>query len=223
VVHRRDEPFAPVATENSRFIATQVPAATLVELPGSDQPAYADGAESLASEIEEFFTGTRRAADADRVLATLLFTDIVGSTERAARVGDAAWKQELAEHDERARAEIERYRGMWINTTGDGLLAMFDGPARGVRCARGICDAVRGLGIEIRAGCHTGEVELVGSDVRGIAVHIAARVAALAGAGEVLVSRTVKDLVAGSGLEFEDRGAHVLKGVPEEWRLFAVV
>jgi class 3 adenylate cyclase len=220
VVHRRDDGFGTV--ENSRYIAAQIPGAKLVELPGSDTAAYAGDAESLAGEIEEFFTGMRRPTDADRVLATLLFTDIAGSTEKAAELGDAVWKQVLAEHDERAHAEIERDRGRWINTTGDGVLAMFDGPARAVRCARAISGAVRELGIEIRAGCHAGEVELVGSDVRGIAVHIAARVAALADAGDVLVSSTVKDLVAGSGLSFQDRGAHTLRGVPEEWRLFGV-
>ncbi len=221
VVHRREDGFGSV--DNSRYIAAQIPGARLVELSGSDTAAYAGDAESLAGEIEEFFTGIRRPTDSDRVLATLPFTDIVGSTERAAQLGDVRWKEVLAEHDERARVEIERHRGRWINTTGDGVLAMFDGPARGVRCARAISGAVHELGIEIRAGCHAGEVELVGSDVRGIAVHIAARVAALADAGEVLVSSTVRDLVAGSGLVFQDRGAHRLKGVPEEWRLFAVV
>jgi class 3 adenylate cyclase len=192
-----------------------------VELPGSDTAAYAGDAENLAGEIEEFFTGVRRPTDADRVLATVLFTDIAGSTEKAAELGDSAWKQLLEAHDERARVQIERHRGRWINTTGDGVLAIFDGPGRAVRCAQAIGGAIHELGIDIRAGCHAGEVELVGSDVRGIAVHIAARVAALAGAGEVLVSSTVRDLVAGSGLSFEDRGAHVLKGVPDEWRLFA--
>lgn len=221
VLHRRDDRFASV--ENGRYVAAKIPGARLVELPGSDTAAYAGDAESLAGEIEEFFTGIRRPADVDRVLATLLFTDIVGSTEMAARLGDVRWKKLLAEHDERARLEIKRHRGRWINTTGDGVLATFDGPARAVRCAQAIGGAVRELGIEIRAGCHAGEVELVGSDVRGIAVHIAARVAALADAGEVLVSSTVRDLVAGSGLSFQDRGAHVLKGVPEEWRLFTVV
>jgi class 3 adenylate cyclase len=220
VVHRADDPFAPV--ENGRYIAAQIPGARFVALPGRDTTAYAGDSERLAGEIEEFFTGSRRPTDSDRVLATLLFTDIVGSTKRAAELGDLAWKQVLAGHDERAHAEIERHRGRWINTTGDGVLAMFDGPARAVRCAQAIIGAVRELGIEIRAGCHAGEVELAGSDVRGIAVHIAARVAALADASEVLVSSTVKDLVAGSGLSFQERGAHSLKGVPEEWRLFVV-
>ena len=220
VVHRTDDQFGSV--DNSRYIAAHIPGAKLVELPGRDTAAYAGDAESLAGEIEEFFTGTRRATDASRVMAALLFTDIVGSTEKAAELGDVRWQELLAEHDERARVEIERYRGKWINTTGDGLLATFDGPARAVRCAHGIVAAESELGIAVRAGCHAGEVELVGTDVRGIAVHIAARVAALAEAGEVLVSSTVKDLVAGSGLVFHDRGLYRLKGVPEEWRLFAV-
>jgi class 3 adenylate cyclase len=220
VLHRVDDQWSPV--ENSRYIAGQIPGARLVELPGNDGPAYAGDAEALAGEIEEFFTGIRRPTDADRVLATLLFTDIVGSTEKAAEMGDAPWKRVLAEHDERARLELERHRGRWINTTGDGLLATFDGPARAVRCAEAIRAAMHELGIEVRAGCHTGEVELVGTDVRGIAVHLAARVASLAEPGEVLVSSTVKDLVAGSGLVFHDRGMHRLKGVPDDWRLFAL-
>lgn len=220
VVHRRDDQWTSV--ENSRYIAAHITGAELVELPGSDTTAYAGDAEGLAGELEEFFTGVRRPTDVDRVLATLLFTDIVGSTEKAAEMGDAPWKRVLAEHDERARVELERHRGIWINTTGDGLLATFDGPARAVRCAEAIRAAMRELGIEVRAGCHTGEVELVGTDVRGIAVHVAARVAALAEPGEVLVSSTVKDLVAGSGLVFLDRGVHQLKGVPDDWRLFAL-
>jgi class 3 adenylate cyclase len=219
LVHRRDDQFGSV--ENSRYIATQIPGAKLVELAGRDTTAYAGDAESLAGEIEEFFTGARQPTDASRVMAALLFTDIVGSTEKAAQLGDVRWQELLAEHDARARVEIERYRGRWINTTGDGLLAIFDGPARAVHCAHGIAAAVSELGIAVRAGCHAGEVEVVGTDVRGIAVHIAARVAALAEAGEVLVSSTVKDLVAGSGLVFQDRGLHHLKGVPDEWRLFA--
>jgi class 3 adenylate cyclase len=158
----------------------------------------------------------------DRVLATVLFTDIVDSTRKAAELGDERWKALLAEHDERAKAEISRHRGRYVHTTGDGLLATFDGPARAVRCAQAIADALRPLDVEIRAGCHTGEIELAGEDVQGIAVHTGSRVAALAGPSEVLVSRTVKDLVAGSGLSFEDRGTHRLKGVPDEWQLFSV-
>ncbi len=221
VVHRLGDPYAPV--ENSRYLAARIPGAKLVELPGQDISAYAGDAESLAGEIEEFLTGIRRPTDADRVLATLLFTDVVGSTQRAAELGDLRWKQLMAEHDTRARIEIDAHRGSWVSHTGDGLLAMFDGPARAVRCAQAIGRAVSELGLEVRAGCHAGEVELVESNVRGIAVHIAARVAALAAAGEVLVSSTVKDLVAGSGLAFQDRGVHQLKGVPEEWHLFAAV
>ena len=167
-------------------------------------------------------TGARATEQGDRVLATVLFTDIVGSTEKAAELGDARWKEVLADHDERAKAEIDRFRGRYVNTTGDGLLATFDGPARAVRCAEAIVEAVGPLGLEIRAGCHTGEVELHGDNVRGIAVHVGARIASLAGSSEVLVSSTVKDLVAGSGLQLEDAGQHELKGVPDRWHLFRV-
>ena len=156
------------------------------------------------------------------MLATVLYTDIVSSTETLSYVGDARWKGLIAQHDERARREIERHRGRYVNSTGDGMLATFDGPARAVRCAQAIRETVRGLGLEIRAGCHTGEVELAGDDVRGIAVHIGARVAALAAPGETLASSTVKDLVAGSGLTFEDAGEHELRGVPDRWRLYRV-
>jgi class 3 adenylate cyclase len=165
----------------------------------------------------------RPAPPIDRVLATVLFTDIVGSTKLAAEIGDARWKQLLAEHDARSRAEIERHRGRFVDSQGDGLLATFDGPARAVRCAQAIAAAIRPLGLEIRAGAHTGEVELVGDRVQGIAVHIGARVSALAGTSEIVVSSTVKDLTAGSGLVFEDAGEHVLKGVPDRWHLYRVV
>jgi class 3 adenylate cyclase len=158
----------------------------------------------------------------DRVLATVLFTDVVGSTDRAAAVGDQAWRELLGRHDAIVRGLLARYRGSEVKTTGDGFLATFDGPARAVKCAEGICRAVQPLGLEVRAGCHTGEIELLGDDVGGLAVHIAARVAALAGPSEVLVSSTVKDLVIGSGLAFADRGEHELKGVPDSWRLYAV-
>jgi class 3 adenylate cyclase len=158
----------------------------------------------------------------DRMLATVLFTDIVGSTDRACELGDRAWTQLLERHHEVVRAMLARYRGTEVDTAGDGFLATFDGPARAVKCAQAVCEAVRPLGLEVRAGCHTGEIELLGADVGGIAVHIGARVAALAGPFEVLVSSTVKDLVAGSGLAFEDRGEHALKGVPEPWRLYIV-
>ena len=177
----------------------------------------------MLDEIEESLTGVRRGPQLDRVLATVLFTDIVDSTKQAAELGDAGWKELLRAHDERVRVELARFRGVEVKTTGDGFLATFDGPARAVRCAQAIASAAQNLGIEIRAGCHTGEVELLSGDLGGIAVHIGARVAALAGAGEVLVSSTVRDLVAGSGLRFEDRGLHPLKGVPDEWHLYSVV
>jgi class 3 adenylate cyclase len=176
----------------------------------------------MAAELQEFLTGARPVPETERVLATVLFTDIVGSTDRASRLGDYAWKELLDRHDAVAAEEVERYRGRRITSTGDGILATFDGPARGIRCAQAIARRVGDLGIELRAGLHTGEVELSGDDVRGLAVHIGARVAALAGPGEVLVSSTVKDLVVGSGIEFTDRGTRELKGVPGHWQLFAV-
>jgi class 3 adenylate cyclase len=173
-------------------------------------------------EVEEFLTGARSAPQPDRVLATVMFTDIVSSTERAAQLGDSHWRDLLESHEAIVRRELERHRGREVKTTGDGFLATFDGPARGIRCASAIAEAVRSLGIEIRAGLHTGECEVMNGDVGGIAVHTGARVSAQAGPGEVLVSSTVRDLVAGSGIEFEDRGSHDLKGVPGEWRLYAV-
>jgi class 3 adenylate cyclase len=178
--------------------------------------------DAVVDEIEEFLTGVRRGGDANRVLATVLFTDVVGSTECAARLGDRAWGDLLASHHALVRKELARFRGREIKTMGDAFIATFDGPARAMRCACAIRDALAQLGIEIRAGLHTGEIELAGDDIGGIAVHIAARVIAAAGSSEILVSSTVKDLTAGSGITFNDRGTHVLKGVPEEWRLFAV-
>ena len=172
--------------------------------------------------IEEFLTGHLPGHDSDRVLATVLFTDIVGSTEHAARMGDRRWKDLLAAHDALVGAEVERFRGRMVKSTGDGMLATFDGPGRAIRCTCAIRDSVLSLGVDVRAGLHTGEVELRGDDVAGVAVHIGARVSALAGPGEVLVSSTVKDLVAGSGIVFEDRGERELRGVPGSWRLFAV-
>ena len=209
--------------ESGPHLALKIPNSRLVALPGPDYLPWAGEADALLGEVEEFLTGARHIPELDRVLATVLFTDIVGSTERVAALGDVRSKELLAVHDERAKAEIERYRGRYVNSTGDGLLAAFDGPARAVRCAQAIAESVRGVGIEIRAGCHTGEIELVGNDIRGIAVHVGARVAALAGADEVLVSTTVKDLVAGSGLAFEDVGEHELKGVPDTWHLYRVL
>ena len=176
----------------------------------------------MLGEIEEFLTGARTEPEPDRVLATVLFTDIVDSTTTAAELGDRRWRDVLELHDRATRDAIERFGGRAIKSTGDGILATFDGPARGLRCARAAIDAARPLGIQIRAGLHTGECEVMGDDIGGIAVHIAARVSALAGPEEILVSRTVRDLVAGSGIEFEDRGRHELKGLPEEWELLAV-
>lgn len=209
--------------ENGPYLASKIPGSRLVELPGANYMPWTGESEALLGEVEEFLTGVRHVPESDRVLATVLFTDIVGSTEKVARSGDARWKAVLASHDERAKVEIERHRGRYVESTGDGLLATFDGPARAVRCAQAIGEAVRDLGLEIRAGCHTGEIELAGYSVHGIAVHIGARVAALAGPSEVFVSSTVKDLVAGSGLVFDDRGEHELKGVPDRWHLYRAV
>lgn len=183
---------------------------------------YLGDQDAILDEIEEFLTGVRPVHAPDRALATVLFTDIVSSTERAAALGDDAWTRMLDRHDDLVVREVERHRGRRINTTGDGMLATFDGPARAVRCAQAIREAVRSLGIEVRAGLHTGEIELRGADIGGIAVHIGQRVSTLAGPSEVLASSTVKDLVAGSGIRFTDRGSHVLKGVPDQWRVFAV-
>jgi class 3 adenylate cyclase len=221
VVHRAEARFAPVA--GGRFIADHIPGARYLEVPGTDTYLWAGEFETIADEAEEFLTGARRTLQIDRILTTLLFTDIVGSTKRVATLGDAVWKRLVDRHHELIRARLGRYRGREIDTAGDGFLASFDGPARAVRCAQEIVEVVRELQLEVRVGLHTGEVELSGDDVRGIAVHIAARVMAEAAPREVLVSSTVKDLVAGSGIEFEDRGARVLKGVPGEWHLFSVV
>ncbi len=209
--------------EEGRWLATQIQNATFVELPGVDHPPWAGDQGSVIEAISRFLGLSRPPAEVDRVLATVLFTDIVGSTRKAVELGDEAWKHLLGAHDERARDVIESHRGRYVDSTGDGLLATFDGPARGVRCAQAIAEAVQDLGLGIRAGLHTGEVELDGDAVRGIAVHVGARVAALAGPSEVFVSQTVKDLVAGSGLQFEDAGEHELKGVPDRWHLYRVM
>jgi pimeloyl-ACP methyl ester carboxylesterase len=208
--------------DEGRYIAARIPGARFVELSGVDHLPAVDPDE-IVDEVEEFLTGTRPVPASDRVLATVLFTDVVGSTQRAVELGDRRWRELLGEHNRVVRRELERFRGHEVDTAGDGFLATFDGPARAVRCGQAVTAGVRDLGLEVRAGVHTGEVELAGADVRGIAVHIGARIAARADAGEVLVSATVKDLVAGSGLEFEDRGAYELKGVPGEWRIFAAV
>jgi class 3 adenylate cyclase len=193
-----------------------------VELPGEDHLICVGDAEAMLGEIEEFLTGARPLPESDRVLATVLFTDIVTSTERSAEMGDRRWKDVLDQHDTLIRRELERHRGRLVKNTGDGILATFDGPARAIRCAQAIAASVKSLGIEVRAGLHTGEVEVRGEDVTGMGVNIAARVMDAAGPGEVVASSTVKDLVAGSGLRFADRGPHDLRGVPGEWRLFAV-
>jgi class 3 adenylate cyclase len=193
-----------------------------VEVPGGDDLFFVGDTTPLLDEMEEFLTGSLPAHRSDRQLATVLFTDVVGSTEQVAHLGDRRWRELLATHDDLVRGELERFRGQAVKSTGDGVLATFDGPGRAIRCACAIRDAVRSLGIEVRVGLHTGEIELTGDDIAGVAVHIGARVSALAGASEVLVSSTVRDLVAGSGIEFEDRGDHQLKGVPGNWRLYAV-
>jgi class 3 adenylate cyclase len=220
LLHRSDIEILPSA--NVRALADRLANATLVELPGADSLYFAGDVDALVDEIQTFVTGTRPLPRAERVLAAVLFTDIVGSTERAAALGDQTWKELLDRHHIVVRTQLTRFGGREVDTAGDGFLSTFDSPLRAIEAARGICSAVKPLGLEVRAGLHVGEIELVGDDIRGLAVHIGARVSALAGPGEVLVSSTVKDLVTGSGIEFEDRGAHELKGVPGEWRLFAV-
>jgi class 3 adenylate cyclase len=223
VLHRRDD--ALVRVEQGRYAAAHIPGARFVELSGGDHYVGTGDSDALRREIEQFVTGIESVADTDvdRVLSTVLFTDIVSSTETAARLGDRKWRDLLDDHDHLVADEVARLRGRLVKSTGDGALATFDGPARAVRCAQSISDSVRRLGVEIRAGVHTGEVELRGEDVGGIGVHIGARVASVAAASQVLVSRTVVDLVAGSGLEFAAAGVHTLKGVPGEWPLFAAL
>lgn len=218
VLHRRDE-FLPI--EGARELAHAIPGARMVELDGIDHLPFLGDSDALVDEVAQFLTGARHEAEPERALATVLFTDIVSSTERAAELGDARWRELLEQHDRVVCAHVDQRRGRTIKTTGDGVLATFDGPARAIRCAAAAASDVAGLGVEIRAGIHTGECELLGDDIAGMAVHIGARVAALAGPGEVLVSSTVKDLVAGSGISFSDRGTHTLKGVPDEWRLYS--
>jgi class 3 adenylate cyclase len=215
---RRDGP----RLEHVRYIASQIPNASLIEVPGKDVPVFVGDTKAVIDEVQEFLTGVRDAPDTDRVLSTVLMTDIVGSTDRAIVLGDRRWSELLDAHDKVIDRQLERFRGRKVNPTGDGMLATFDGPARAIRCAQAISSATREMGVEVRAGLHTGEIELRGDDVGGIGVHIGARVASLAGSGEILVSRTVTDLVAGSGIEFEDRGEYELKGVPGTWQLFAV-
>lgn len=220
ILHRTGD--LVVSVEASRYMASQILGAKLVELVGDDHLPFVGDVGAILNEVELFLTGARHPEEVDRVLATILFTDIVGSTECAARLGDRAWRELLKQYYGAAREALERFRGLEVDTAGDGFFARFDGPARAIRCACSIREAVHSLGIDIRTGLHTGECELIGEKVGGIAVHIGARVAANAGAGEIVVSSTVKDLVVGSGLQFSDRGSHVLKGVPGRWRLFAV-
>ncbi len=219
VIHRDGDalPFG-----GGRYVAEHIPGSRFIELHGDDHWPWVGDPDEVCDHVEEFLTGQRSAKVTDRVLATVMFTDIVGSTERATELGDRRWRELLEAHEELTRSELERHSGREVKTTGDGFLATFDGPARGIRCAKAVAERTEGLGVPIRAGLHTGECELRDSDIGGIAVHIGARVMSEAGPGEVLVSRTVKDLTVGSDIAFEDRGAHELKGVPGQWELYAV-
>jgi class 3 adenylate cyclase len=220
VLHRAENRFYP--PENGRFLAGAIPDARYVEVPGTDHVPYLGDTEPILAEIEEFLTGSRQRADSERVLATVLFVDMVASTERAVEVGDRAWRDLLDRYRNVVRERLRAFDGREINTRGDDFLVTFNGPARAIRCAVSVRDAAHQLGVEVRAGVHTGEIELIGDDIGGIAVHIGARVAALAAPGAVLVSRTVVDLVAGSGITFNDGADHELKGVPGTWGLFQV-
>jgi class 3 adenylate cyclase len=220
VLHRSGNKY--VRVENGRYLAEHIAGAKFIAVPGDDHFFHAGDTEAMLGPVQEFLTGTREVADENRVLATVLFTDIVGATTHVERLGDRTWTDMLRRHHDLVRQELARFRGREVDTAGDGFFATFDGPARGVRCALAIRDVVRPLGIEVRAGLHTGECEQIGEKVGGIAVHIGARVMGLAGAGQVLVSRTVRDLVTGSGLRFDDYGRHSLKGVEDEWELFEV-
>jgi pimeloyl-ACP methyl ester carboxylesterase len=223
IVHRSAD--ALVSVEGGRELAAGIPGARLVEIPGADHLFFLDddASDRMLAEMEEFLTGARSAPVVDRVLATVVFEDIVDSTKRADAHGDRAWRDLLESHDRTVRRELSRFRGREVKSLGDGFLATFDGPARAIQCANAIRDSLRRFHVPVRIGLHTGEVELAENDVRGIAVHIASRVAQLGGADDVLVSRTVKDLVAGSGIKFEDFGAHALKGIPEPWQVFRAV
>jgi pimeloyl-ACP methyl ester carboxylesterase len=220
ILHRTGDRLTPV--DQARHMAKHIRCAKLVELPGEDHTPWVGDTDALLDEIEEFLTGIRHGPEPDRILATVLFTDIVGSTKRAVELGDRDWRELLEQHHAIVRRQLARFRGHEVNIAGDGFLATFDGPGRAIRCAVSICREVRSLGIDVRAGLHSGECQVEDSKVEGIAVHIGSRVAATAKPGEVLVSSTVKDLVVGSGIAFEDRGMHALKGVPGEWHLFAV-
>jgi class 3 adenylate cyclase len=220
VMHRKGDQFIGIG--HSRYLAERIPGARFLELEGADNLFSIGDTDAWLGEVEEFLTGTRHEREPDRMLATVMFTDIVDSTRRAAELGDRGWRELLARHDVVVRRALERHRGREVKTMGDGFLATFDGPARAIRCAGYVAEEMGSLGIDVRAGLHTGECEVMDGDVGGLAVHIGARVMACAGPGEVLVSSTVRDLVVGSGIEFEDRGERELKGVPGAWRLFAV-
>jgi class 3 adenylate cyclase len=221
VLHRVNNPFLRIG--HARYLAEHIPGAELVELPGQDHVCFAGETDALLGEVEEFLTGARGTPSAERVLASILYDDIVESTKRAAGIGDRRWHELLDNHDRMAARQVRRFGGRQVKSTGDGILATFDGPARAIQCGLALCDGARQLGLEVRVGVHTGEVERRGDDVAGIGVHIAARVQACAQPGEVWVSRTVTDLVIGSGIVFSDRGEHPLKGVPGAWQLFMVV
>jgi len=219
VLHRTDD---VIPVHYGRYLAEHVPGARFVELAGNDHMPWLGDSDAVLDEVEQFLTGARRAAEPSRALATVLFTDIVGSTERAATLGDERWRALLESHNELVRRQLTAFSGREVQTLGDGFLATFDGPGRAIRCASAICEDVGSLGIDVRAGVHCGECEVIGADIGGMVVHIGARVVARAAPGEVLVSSTVRDLVVGSGIEFADRGTHELKGVPGRWPLFAL-
>jgi class 3 adenylate cyclase len=221
IVHRTGDRLIDV--QHARYLAHHIPGAKLIELAGEVHTPWMGNRDELLNAVEQFLTGKTRTHEPDRLLATVMFTDIVGSTERAAVLGDNRWRELLEAFYARVREVLQLYRGREISMAGDGFLAAFDGPARAIRCASAIREALRALGLDVRCGVHTGECELVGKGLAGIAVHIGARVSALAGSGEILVSQTVRDLLAGSGLSFNERGKHHLKGVPDEWRLFEAV
>jgi pimeloyl-ACP methyl ester carboxylesterase len=220
IVHATGDKTCPIAF--GRYLAEHIPGAKLVEIDSDDHLPWLEGSDEILRAVEEFLTGTRHDVGADRVLSTIMFTDIVGSTEILAETGDANWRALRGAHDEAVRGNLAAFSGREMNTTGDGFLAIFDGPARAVRCAQNICADAQRVGVSVRVGLHTGECELRGPDISGLAVHIASRISDLAPSGGVLVSRTVRDLVAGSGLRFEATGSHRLKGVPEEWQLYGV-
>ena len=221
VMNRTEQPILPM--RSARALAAALPNARLVEIPGDGTVIFSADVDLIADEVEEFLTGTRPPPRRERTLSTVLFTDIVGSTERASKLGDREWRDLLGRHNEVLRRSLARFGGREVNTAGDGFVATFDSPLRAIESARFAVDGVKSIGLEIRAGIHTGEIEIAGEDIQGIAVHIGARIGAIAGAGEVLVSSTVRDLVVGSGIDFEDRGTHQLKGVPGEWKVFAAI